>query len=148
MIKGRPVIKDQGKTDAATRTLTISADVQAVIADHLMVYNSPLVFPNSKGGLPFHGAVRKSLKLQASRAGVPIITPHDLRASLTIATMAQHNQLDLYKLSRDLGHTNPNFTMAKYGHLIERYQERKVYSLGELLGLPGEPENDQEGALN
>ena len=131
--------------------MTISADVQAVIADHLMVYNSPLVFPNSKGGLLFHGAVRKSLKLQASRAGVPIITPHDLRhtyASLTIATMAQHNQLDLYKLSRDLGHTNPNFTMAKYGHLIERYQEHKVCSLGELLGLPGEPENDQEGALN
>lgn len=64
---------------------------------------------------------------------VKLIRTHDLRH--THAGMRIADGVDIMTLSRDLGHSDPGFTLRIYGHIFERYRPREAASLTKLLGI-------------
>jgi integrase len=125
--KRRTIFNPFGKTKAARRKVTMTADVVEMLKRRTNNPKSSFVFP-SKASLdrPI-GSVRKAHDAAVERAG---ITEHfrlyDLRH--TFATRAVAAGVDLPTLSAILGHTSIQMTM-RYVHPAE---EQKRFAAGKL----------------
>lgn len=150
--RGRLIIQEHPKTHYSARTLDLSPEHAAILAEAMERSRGELALPNAAGNPHSYTNVRRALHAIALRAGVRPIRPHDLRhtfASLYIATMCERGEFDIYSFSRDImGHQNAAFTMRQYGHVVKRYQRaRRAYSLHELTGHH-DPKNDPTGVTN
>lgn len=126
------------KTKRGNRVIPVSPDTLEALQQHrevllLDAIDSPLVFPSSNGTFLQHGNIIRSLRTWAKRAEVKEIRTHDLRH--TYASMAIANNMNVVRLSRQLGHSNASFTLDVYAHLFERHQGEAAPSLHDLLGL-------------
>lgn len=125
------------KSRAGTRLLTLPTDTLSTLELHQQGLRaagieSPLVFPTSRGTMPNHSNVRRSLHAWAERASVPRIRLHDLRH--TYASMAIFAGMNAVELARNLGHADASFTLRRYAHFFERATPRRAPTLAELTG--------------
>lgn len=110
------------KTRAGRRLLHIGSDVVQVLTEHqetlslagLSVEPSAVLFPSEDGGPLNHSNTRRALHHWADKAGVPRLRPHDLRH--TYASMAIGQGATPADLARQLGHSDPGFTLKRYVH--------------------------------
>lgn len=135
------------KTRASRRVLKLSRDTVAAIEAwraRLTMHGleSELMFPSEQGGPLQASNVRRGLHYWADKAGVPRLRPHDLRH--TFASMAIAQGMTPAELARQLGHTNPGFTLQRYVHFFERYQPREALGLDELTGRAKRREEPEE----
>jgi integrase len=123
----RTIFNPFGKTKAARRRVTMTADVFAILKDRAKVANGPFIFPSKSGSDSPIGSVRKAHDLAVERAGVEDhFRLYDLRH--TFATRAVAGGVDLPTLSAMLGHTSIQMTM-RYVHPAE---EQKKIATGKL----------------
>lgn len=116
-----------GKTKAARRTVTMTAEVCAILRRRVKAARGPFVFP-AKGGVdkPI-GSVRRAHDNAVERSGIrEHFRLYDLRH--TFATRAVAGGVDLPTLSAMLGHTSIQMTM-RYVHPAE---EQKKIAAGKL----------------
>jgi integrase len=133
VVDNKPILSDV-KTLRGNRVLTIPEDTQAVLEEHQSYVPSgtKLVFPSRAGTFLGHRNIRRNIHTQASRADVPAIRFHDMRH--TYASMRIADGADPLRLSRELGHHSPGFTLQRYGHIFDRYREHEAPTLARLLG--------------
>jgi integrase len=91
------------------------------------------LFTNVEGRLLRTSRVSSDWGLLMDRLGRPEVTFHPLRhthASQLIATKA----IDIVTISRRLGHSNPNVTLAIYAHLFRKDDGAAATAIDEALG--------------
>lgn len=138
---------DGTKTPAGRRVVPLPSDTVSVLAAHRLALategvESGLVFPTVNGTPVTRQLARTSLIRWAQRAGVPVLTPHELRH--TFASMMIAAGVDPATLARLLGHTSAAFTLRTYVHFFELAQARPALTLTELTGAP-EPQGVRVG---
>ena len=142
VVGNRPILGPP-KTKRGKRLLHLPKDTIEVLDQHkhnlvLNQMDSKLVFPSKTGNFLQHGNLLRTLRLFSSKAEVTKIRLHDLRH--THASMRIANGSDIVRISRDLGHSNPSFTLDVYAHLFARVQQRDAASLSELVGFSSDKE--------
>jgi integrase len=138
LVKGKAELGGP-KTKHSNRLVDIPKDTAQVLQEHIEALredglDGSLVFPSRTGNLLQHGNIGRSLEAFAKQADVPVIRTHDLRH--TYASMAIEGGMSVVRLSKQLGHSDPGFTLRVYAHLFDRYQRHEAPSLSDLLGLP------------
>ena len=84
--------------------------------------DSELVFTNSIGNpISLANFTKRVFKPAVELAGVPRITPHDLRH--TAASNAISAGANVLIVANMLGHSDPSITLKRYAHLFSRDQE-------------------------
>jgi integrase len=123
----RTIFNPFGKTKAARRKVTMTADVAELLKRRTKNAKTPFVFPaKGKPDLPI-GSVRKAHDAAVEKAGIKEhFRLYDLRH--TFATRAVAAGVDLPTLSAILGHTSIQMTM-RYVHPAE---EQKRFAAGKL----------------
>jgi integrase len=83
--------------------------------------SEPWVFPAPRiGGLWRTDGPKRTLNSMTLIAGLPHVPFHTLRHSF--ATLAVGGGVDIYSVSRVLGHTDAGFTLRTYGHAMPSLQ--------------------------
>lgn len=158
MIKGKPHIKEGGKTDAATRTVYIPGKLVNYLRS--TVHNPiGLVCPTVKGSLMtetgfsrmwesylndlnikygnWADCMQTNGKCPSKYAPIekpfliPRITPHWLRH--TFITLMYLAGVDVLTAKEQAGHADIKTTMAIYTHLDEKYKKKSINKLDEYL---------------
>ena len=123
----RTIFNPFGKTKAARRKVTMTADVHAILKGRAKIAKGPFVFPSKSGTDKPIGSVRKAHDKAVEDAGIgEHFRLYDLRH--TFATRAVAGGVDLPTLSAMLGHTSIQMTM-RYVHPAE---EQKKIATGKL----------------
>lgn len=100
-------------TKTGARTVSLSADAQAVLASQDEIEGVPWVFPASRGAGPAEG-LQKFFSTIRDRAKLHDVTIHTLRHSL--ASTAVASGASLFLVGKALGHANVN-TTERYAHV-------------------------------
>lgn len=161
MVKGQSVLKNGGKTEAATRTVYIPQRLidylKTVERDSLLVvhmkngkmhtatswkrlwesYIKDLNFKYGDfGNLIVDGKPYKKPKSKMAPGGVPIIIPkftaHWLRH--TFITLMYLAGVDVLTAAKQAGHADIKVTMSIYTHLDEQYKKKNIDKLNAFLG--------------
>ena len=93
-----------------------------------------LVFPSGLGTRRFRSPFRRGYKQVIYRSGLrnpDSVTWHTLRH--TAASQWIRRGVDIFTVSRRLGHASAAFTMDVYGHLLKGQQEQAARALDEVL---------------
>jgi integrase len=123
----RTIFNPFGKTRAARRKVTMTADVHEILKGRAKTAKGPFVFPSKIGTDKPIGSVRKAHDKAVEDAGIgDHFRLYDLRH--TFATRAVAGGVDLPTLSAMLGHTSIQMTM-RYVHPAE---EQKKIATGKL----------------
>lgn len=112
------------KTESSNRKIKVNPELLnylKILRDHR---RSNLVFMNQYGTIPTSNAVNKTLRellssLKIKREGFHF---HSLRHSHVALLLA--NGIDLYAISKRLGHSNISITANTYAYLIDEYRDK------------------------
>lgn len=117
------------KTEQSKRTIPIDDATAAALG--APGSKGELVFANQAGGPHNRNNVRRSLTALCKRAGVPVLTPHEIRhchASLLLAA-----GVPIKVVSERLGHRDITTTLETYQHLLPGMGEQAATVIGSLL---------------
>ncbi|MFK5676071.1 tyrosine-type recombinase/integrase [Ligilactobacillus sp. LYQ60] len=121
------------KTEGSNRTLKVNDGLLECLHD-LKVNDNELVFAKPSDGLPpsYIGANKTLHKVMAS-AGITKqgFHFHSLRHSHVAYLL--YNGVDLYAISKRLGHTNMTITSERYAYLIDEYRAKSDNQIEQLL---------------
>lgn len=112
--RGRPVLGEQLKTTSARRTLAIPADVVAMLRPLVAEQGTGPLFLSSTSGPVWPTTARSELAEACRAAGVPVVTPNELRH--TAATVLVDRGLAPHLVADVLGHTTTRMVDAVYRH--------------------------------
>lgn len=131
-------IKPSPKNDSSRRNVTIPE----FVINYLKIYKleqSPqrmnLVIPGIKSEIVYNSTINKALKADIKKAGVPSITPHELRhthATYLISPKPFGLGISIKAVSERLGHANSTVTMNTYAHALENMQDAIAEALDDL----------------
>jgi integrase len=119
-VKGTNTISDDLKTKASKRTIELPADLAEWLSDHRRAqaadHLSPLMFTSPAAGIVDPSRSRKDLARYCALAGVPKITPNELRHSCAslLSDMGVANEL----IADLLGHTTTRMVDETYRHRL------------------------------
>jgi integrase len=113
------------KTDAGTRTVTISASVAEMLADHLERFVDPepgaLLFPNRAGHPLSHSSFHTHHFRKAQEASGVFCRFHDLRHTSVAFAIAEGAHPKA--IQGRMGHSSITVTLDRYGHLFPELDE-------------------------
>jgi integrase len=121
------------KSKRSRRTLPLTADLVQVLRGHKRTQREEqaisaagwnardLVFCSENGTPISQSNLTRQLNALLRRAGLPDIRFHDLRH--TYAALSIAAGVDIYTLSRRMGHSSISVTADRYGHLYQGHQQ-------------------------
>ncbi|CCW13211.1 tyrosine-type recombinase/integrase [Rhodococcus aetherivorans] len=115
-VRGQGIVEGPTKNHSA-RSVPIPSFLAELLEPIVERDENALVFPGRKGGFLPLGELRWVFDQAATTAGLPGLTPHELRhtaASLAIAAGA-----NIKVIQRMLGHKTATLTLDRYGHLFQ-----------------------------
>ena len=141
--RGRPVVTDELKTKASRRTLSLpAATVDALRAHKAAQTAERLAAPSwPEVGLVFttrHGTtlsapnMRRDLARLCAEAGVPVVSPNELRHSA--ASILSDAGVPLEQIADVLGHATTRMLEQTYRHRVRPSVTAAVEAMDELLG--------------
>lgn len=84
-------------------------------------------------GAPFTPTAMYHHRLRLlDKAEVPHMQPHDMR-HLHVSLLIKRG-LDVRTIADRIGHSDPAFTLRRYGHMFDEYRQAGAVNLTELLG--------------
>ena len=132
------------KTQHSRRTVRLSATLVEVLRKHRQqqaetllrsgVRPTPnLVFPSPRGKYVHGRDVGRDLRKALLAAGLPsdLASWHSLRH--TFVALALSEGVDIYEISRRIGHSTAAFTLQRYAHLMDTGQESAASAADEFL---------------
>ena len=139
------VIVDTPKTRNGVRVIDLDEQTVEVLRSHRDAQgrqetgDGELVFPHQDGGFMRESTIMRELKDLGQRAGAPDITWHQLRHFH--ASVALQNKQNVVTVSRRLGHSNPNITLATYAHMLPGWQQEVADTVAGAIAEdpPNEP---------
>ena len=111
------------KTESSIRKIKVNASVLKYIERLRLGSQSNMVFSNQFGGIPTSNAVNKTLRNILSELNIhrQNFHFHSLRHSHVALLLA--NGIDIYAISKRLGHSNITTTSEDYAYLIDEYKQ-------------------------
>ena len=111
------------KNASSVRTIRVNTELIDRLQD-LHSNNSKMVFGNEQGEIPSSSAVNKCLRHMLKKAGLKKhgFHFHSLRHSHVAFLLSQG--VNLYSISKRLGHSNMTTTAKTYSYLIDEYKQR------------------------
>lgn len=111
------------KTDSSNRTIKVNRQLLNWLAD-LKSNNSTLVFRNGVGTIPTSNALNKCLRSIMANCGLQKqdFHFHSLRHVHVAYLLGQG--VDVYAISKRLGHSNVTITLDTYSYLIDEYKAK------------------------
>jgi len=138
--KGKATIGETAKTASGIRVIDVAPVVMEALDKHratMLIDSYPtsptsLVFVNQNGGvIDRNGLVKWTFKPLCRKAGVPVITWHQMRHSA--ATMLLESGIPIANVSRQLGHASPVITAMVYSHVTNDGMHRVAKAMESLL---------------
>lgn len=135
--------RTKAKTKHSHRTMSLSPDLVAVLRAHRQNqteernvsaegWNAAGLVFCSENGTPLNpGNLTRQLDTLLRRAELPDIRFHDLRH--TYAALSIAAGVDIYRLSRLMGHSSITVTADRYGHLFDQGKQQAADALDRLL---------------
>lgn len=110
------------KNESSKRTIKVNPELLAYLIQ--LKGRSTMVFINTDGDIPTSGAVNKSLRVALKAVDLTKhgFHFHSLRHSHVALLLAQG--IDLYAISKRLGHSNLSTTANTYAYLIDEYRDK------------------------
>lgn len=142
-IEHEVVFQPHPKSDHGRRTIDLDQDTVAVLKAHRRQQleqrlavgegwkDEGLVFVQADGSPVDPESVGKVFERRVAKSGLPRIRFHDLRHSHAAHLIAARR--DSLEISRRLGHANPGFTLAKYGHLMPEADSEAAAAVAALV---------------
>ena len=143
---GRGVVSSTPKTPRSRRAIELSPTTARLLREHRLSQaerrlslgpawaDANLIFPSSVGTLwiapNFYRAYREALE-RSSISDPDSVDSHTLRH--TAATQWIKAGIDIFTVSRRLGHASAAFTMDVYGHLVRGQQADAAAALDHLI---------------
>jgi integrase len=131
-------IKDSPKNDSSRRNVTIPESVLSYLKK-LKLEQAPnemnLVIPGVKSELVYNSTIHKAMQADIKRAGVPLISPHELRhthATYLLSPKPFGLGISVKAVSERLGHATTTVTMNTYAHVLENMQDAIADALDEM----------------
>lgn len=120
------------KTKSSVRIIKINSILLDALAE-LKENGTDFVFENSAGTIPTSNGVNKTLRHVLAEAGInrPNYHFHSLRHS-HVALLLYYG-VELYPISKRLGHSNMNITAQKYAYLIDELKQKSDNQIVDLL---------------
>lgn len=111
------------KTDASSRTIKVNPEMLKLLKE-LQVNQSIMVFQNIQGTVPTSNALNKCLRSTMDKAGISKqgFHFHSLRHVHVAYLLSQG--VDIYAISKRLGHSNITITLDTYSYLIDEYKAK------------------------
>lgn len=121
------------KNESSKRTIKVNPELLAYLVQLRGHNEVTMVFMNCYGDIPTSGAVNKSLRtaLEAIKVSKQGFHFHSLRHSHVALLLAQG--IDLYAISKRLGHSNLSTTSNTYAYLIDEYKNKTDEQIIEAL---------------
>jgi integrase len=139
-VDGTAVVGETAKTTSGVRTIDAPAAVMEALDGHranMMIdgySTSPtsLIFVNRNGGvIDRNGLLKWTFKPLCKKAGVPVLTWHQMRHSA--ATMLLESGVPLTNVSKQLGHASPIVTATVYSHVTDNGMQRVAKAMEAIL---------------
>jgi integrase len=128
-------LRKETKTAAGVRSITISSETAAILAEHIERYCEPgldsLVFPNKAGKPLISSSFWQHYFQPALRTAGLACRFHDLRhtsVALAIADGAHPKAIQTR-----MGHSSINVTLDRYGHLFPELDEAIALAFGQRM---------------
>ena len=120
------------KTESSVRVIKINDILLDALAE-LKDNHREFVFENSQGNIPSSNGVNKTLRRVLKMADIdrPNYHFHSLRHS-HVALLLYYG-IELYPISKRLGHSNMNITAQKYAYLIDELKQKSDSQIIDLL---------------
>lgn len=131
-------IKDSPKNDSSRRNVTIPEFVVNYLKKYKLEQapnNLDLVVPGIKSDIVYNSTLNQSMKEDIKKAGVPLITAHELRhthATYLLSPKPFGLGASIKAVSERLGHANTTVTMNTYAHVLENMQDAIADALEEI----------------
>lgn len=121
------------KTDSSNRVIKVNPELLQTLKQLQKNTSSVMIFRNQFGTIPTSNALnaklRKSLKaIHASKSGFHF---HSLRHSHVALLLS--NGVDIYAISKRLGHSNITTTANTYAYLIDEYKNKTDQKIVKIL---------------
>lgn len=112
------------KNESSVRKIPINLSLIILLKQVKAVSTSTMVFMTSDGTVPTSNAVNKALRRLLAKAHIKKANFHfhSLRHSHVALLLA--NGIDIYAISKRLGHSNITTTANVYAYLIDEYKEQ------------------------
>jgi integrase len=132
---GGHLVVGSPKTAASRRTIPLEPETVAALRRHELAEKEERlrlglrdkagwIFTVRGGGMASAGATRRWLDKAIARAGVPPITPHGLRRTMTVLWL--QSGIDVKVVSKRLGHSSVVMTLDVYTSVSEAWAEDAV----------------------
>lgn len=115
------------------RYVDLKADFAPMLREYMnatLAEPTALLFRNPEGGIMWPNMMRSDVVVPVREAlGLNWITPHTMRHTYVSDLLSTGGMDKLYYVQKQLGHSNPEMTLRKYGHFIQRTEGRPVDAL-------------------
>lgn len=120
------------KSNASNRTIRVNKKLLDIL-EQLKQNNSEMIFENQYKTIPTPTSINKTLKKLLCEAKIdkPSFHFHSLRHSQVAYLLFKG--VDLYAISKRLGHSDMTITAKKYAYLIDEYKQRSDNQIESLL---------------
>lgn len=121
------------KTSSSNRVIKVNRELLEYLGD-LRADGSTMVFRNMFGTIPTSNALNKCLHEVMKEAGIPKqeFHFHSLRHVHVAYLIGQG--IDIYAISKRLGHANVNITLKVYAYLVDEFKTKNDNAIVEKLG--------------
>lgn len=123
----------QTKTSSSVRTIKVPADFLKALSA-LKVNHSSMVFLNNQNRIPSSNAVNKVLKELLAQAGINRQGYHFHSIRHSHVAYLLYQGIDLYAISKRLGHSDMTITAKKYAYLIDEHREQQEGKITQAIG--------------
>lgn len=112
------------KNKSSNRVIAVNQKLLDVLSD-LKSVNDKLIFLNDDGDIPTSNGVNKVLRYAMKKAGINKtgFHFHSLRHAHVAYLISQ--DVDLYSISKRLGHSSVSTTSKVYAYLLDEYQQKQ-----------------------
>ncbi|WP_156656556.1 tyrosine-type recombinase/integrase, partial [Fructilactobacillus florum] len=120
------------KTESSKRTIRVNQEILKIISE-LKVNGYQETFMNQFKTLPTSGAVNKVLRNSLKELGINKHRFHFHSLRHTHVAYLLSNDVDIYVISKRLGHSNISTTTNVYSYLIDEYKNRANDQIENIL---------------
>lgn len=120
------------KSKSSKRVIAVNDGLLRIL-QQLRPNGNIMVFVNSRGELPSSNAVNKTLRKLMANCGLEKKNFHFHSLRHTHVAFLLYQGVDLYAISKRLGHSDLTITMKKYAYLMQEYEAEQNKSIATKL---------------
>lgn len=122
------------KNRSSKRVIAVNQGLLSVLKQ-LRGHSSVMVFANEQNTIPTSNAVNKALRVALAQCGLDKANYHFHSLRHSHVAFLLYQGIDLYAISKRLGHADLTTTMKKYAYLIQEYEASQNKQIANKLQI-------------